>query len=129
MLARLLGNFVRVSRDTDTVQAQSAVRDVSLARDLVALDLRAAQAAALARNDAGFRAAVAEARVQVAAAFDAQAAQTAAVLKELDALAQAQLAPPAPGVLGTALRELRNLRATHALAAAKAAVKHDEAKK
>jgi uroporphyrin-3 C-methyltransferase len=129
MFARLLGTFVRVSHDSDTEQAQTAVRDISLARDLVALDLRAAQAAALARNDAGFRAAVAEARTQVAAAFDTQAPQTAAVLKELDALASAQLAPPAPGVLGTALRELRNLRATHALAAAKAAVKHDEAKK
>lgn len=127
--ARLLGTFVRVSHDTDAVQAQSAVRDVSLARDLVALDLRAAQAAALARNDAGFHDAVAEARTQIAASFDTQAAQTAAVSKELDALAQAQLAPPAPGVLGTALRELRNLRATHALAAAKAAPKLDEAKK
>ena len=129
MFARLLGAFVRVSHDTGTAQSQTAVRDVSLARDLVAIDLRAAQAAALARNDAGFRAAVAEARAQTAAAFDAQAPQTAAVLKELDVLAQAQLAPPAPAVLGTALRELRNLRATHALAAAKAAVKHDEAKK
>lgn len=129
MVARLFGTFVRVSHDTDTVQTQTTVRDIFLARDLVALDLRAAQAAALARNDAGYRAAVAEARVQTATAFDAQAPLTAAFLKELDALAQAQLAPPAPGVLGTALRELRNLRATHALAAAKAAVKHDEAKK
>jgi uroporphyrin-3 C-methyltransferase len=128
-LARLLGTFVRVSHDTDTVQVQSAVRDVSLARDLVALDLRAAQAAALARDDAGLRAALVEAHAQIAASFDTQAAQTTTVLKELDALAQAQLAPPAPGVLGTALRELRNLRATHALAAAKTTVKHDEAKK
>jgi uroporphyrin-3 C-methyltransferase len=128
-LARLLGTFVRVSHDADTVQAQSVVRDISLARDLVALDLRAAQAAALARDDAGFRTALVEARTQIAASFDTQAVQTAAVLKELDALAQAQLAPPAPGVLGTALRELRNLRATHALAAAKTAAKHDEAKK
>ncbi|HTI95183.1 MAG TPA: uroporphyrinogen-III C-methyltransferase [Rudaea sp.] len=128
-LARLFGTFVRVSHDTDTVQAQSAVRDISLARDLAVLDLRAAQAAALARDDAGFRAALAEARTQIATSFDTQAAQTAAVLKELDALAQAELAPPVPGVLGTALRELRNLRATHALAAAKTAGKHDEAKK
>ncbi|HEY7871524.1 MAG TPA: uroporphyrinogen-III C-methyltransferase [Rudaea sp.] len=129
MFARLLGAFVRVSHDTGTARAQAEVRDISLARDLVALDLRAAQAAVLARNDTGFRAAVAEARTQTVAAFDAQAPQTAAVLKELDELAQVQLAPPAPAVLGTALRELRNLRATHALAAAKAAVKHDEAKK
>lgn len=128
-LARLLGTFVRVSHDADTVQEQSAIRDISLARDLVTLDLRAAQAAALARDDAGFRTALVEARAQIAASFDTQTAQTAAVLKELDALAQAQLAPPAPGVLGTALRELRNLRATHALAAAKTAAKHDEAKK
>jgi uroporphyrin-3 C-methyltransferase len=129
MFARLFGAFVRVSHDTGTARAQTEVRDISLARDLVTLDLRAAQAAALARNDAGFRTAVAEARTQTVVAFDAQAPQTAAVLQELDALAQVQLAPPAPAVLGTALRELRNLRATHALAAAKAAVKHDEAKK
>jgi uroporphyrin-3 C-methyltransferase len=128
-LARLFGAFVQVRHDNDTAQAQAVVRDAALARDLIGLDLRAAQAAALARDDAGYREALAEARAQTAAAFDAQAAPAAAFLKELDALSTAQLAPPAPAVLGTALRELRNLRATHALAAAKAADRHDEAKK
>ena len=129
IFSRLFGAFVRVSHDTGTAQAQIEVRDISLARDLVALDLRAAQAAALARNDAGFRAAVVEARAQIAAAFDAQAPHTVAFDKDLDALTTAQLAPAPPAVLGAALKDLRNLRATHALAAAKAPVKHDEAKK
>ena len=126
---RLFSAFVQVRRDTSTAQAQTVVRDAALARDLVQLDLRAAQAAALARDDAGFRAAVAEARAQTGAAFDAQAPQTIAFVKELDAMATAQLAPPAPTVLGVALKDLRNLRATHALAAAKAADRHNEVKK
>ncbi len=126
---RLFGAFVQVRHDNDTAQAQALVRDAALARDLVQLDLRAAQAAALARDDAGYRAALGEARAQVTAAFDAQAPQTAAFLKDLDALPPAQLAPPAPPVLGTALKDLRNLRATHALAAAKSASKPEEAKK
>ena len=126
---RLFGAFVQVRHDEDTAQAQAVVRDAALARDLVQLDLRAAQAAALARDDAGYRAALGEARTQVTAAFDVQAAQATVFLKELDALSQTQLAPPAPPVLGTALKDLRNLRATHALAAAKTASKPEEAKK
>ncbi|MDE1884812.1 MAG: uroporphyrinogen-III C-methyltransferase [Xanthomonadaceae bacterium] len=129
IFARVFGTFVQVRHDLDTARAQAMVRDAALARDLVLLDLRAAQAAALGRVDAGFRAALAEARAQTAAAFDAQAPQTAAVTQELDALSSVQLAPPAPAILGTALRDLRNLRATHALAAAKAATAHGEAKK
>ena len=129
-LARLLGTFVRVSHDTDTVQVQSAVRDISLARDLAVLDLRAAQAAALARDDVGFRVALTEARTQIAASFEsAGRADRGSVERTRCAGTGPTRTPPAPGVLGTALRELRNLRATHALAAAKTAVKHDEAKK
>ena len=126
---RLFGAFVQVRHDNDTAQAQALVRDAALARDLVQLDLRAAQAAALARDDAGYHAALGEARAQIAAAFDAQAPRTAAFLNDLDALPSAPLAPPAPPVLGTALKDLRNLRATHALAAAKTAAKPEEAKK
>ncbi len=129
MFARMFGAFVQVRHDTDTAQTQAVVRDAALARDLVLLDLRAAQAAALARDDAGFRTALAEARAQTAATFDAQAPQTVAMTKEFDALSSVQLAPPAPAILGTALKDLRNLRATHALAAAKAATAHSEAKK
>lgn len=127
--ARLFGAFVQVRHDTETAREQALVRDATLARDLVQLDLRAAQAAALARDDAGFRAALVEARAQTAAAFDAQAPQTAAFEKEIDALAAAQLAPPTPAVFGAALKDLRNLRATHALAAAKSADRHNEVKK
>ena len=48
----------------------------------------------------------------------------------LDALDKGNLAPPPPALLGTALKELRNLRATHALRAGApraAAPKTDEA--
>jgi len=37
----------------------------------------------------------------------------------LDALSKATLSAPVPTLLGTALKELRNLRATHALRAGK----------
>ncbi|MBS0571074.1 MAG: uroporphyrinogen-III C-methyltransferase [Proteobacteria bacterium] len=129
VIASFLSRFVRVSDDADAAQAQTAIRDVALARDLVLLDLRAAQAAALARDTGAFRAALAEARLQVASVFDTQAPAAEAALRELGALSAASLAPPAPAALGAALKELRNLRATHALAAAKAAGVHTEVKK
>ncbi|MBS0557581.1 MAG: uroporphyrinogen-III C-methyltransferase [Proteobacteria bacterium] len=127
--ARLFGAFVQVRQDADTAQAQGMVRDAALARDLLQLDLRAAQAAALARDDAGFRDALAQAHAQVLATFAVQAPPTVAFVRELDALATAQLSPAPPAVLGAALKDLRNLRATHALAAAKAASRHNEVKK
>ncbi len=117
--ARWFGTLVQVRHDEVRVQAQAATRDAALARDLIVLDLHAAQAAALARDDAGFRAALGEARTQIAAAFDTHAPQTAAALAQLDALASAPLAPAPPAVLGMALKELRNLRAMHALSAAR----------
>ena len=129
-LGRLFDSFVQVRRDVDAMRKPSAVRNAALARDLVVLDLQAAQVAALARDEAGFRAALAEARMQIAGAFDTQAPQTAAVLADLDAQLKAPLAPAPPAVLGAALKELRNLRATHALSAAKSpAPKTGEAKK
>ncbi|MGH8041946.1 MAG: uroporphyrinogen-III C-methyltransferase [Rudaea sp.] len=120
--ARWFGTLVQVRHDEGRVQAQAATRDAALARDLIVLDVQAAQAAALARDDAGFRAALDEARTQITAAFDTRAPQTAAALAQLDALAKAALAPAPPAVLGMALKELRNLRATHALSAARPAL-------
>jgi uroporphyrin-3 C-methyltransferase len=128
-LWRVLGALVQVRHDDDA-QGQLQRRDAGLARELAALDVHTAQAALLARDDAQFHAALASARAQLAA-FDRTDADVAGVLAALDALEHAQLAPPAPALLGTALKELRNLRATHALrgAAPRSAAKADEAQK
>ena len=90
----------------------AAPTDRGLARTLATLDLRAAEAALLARDTASFRAAVQRARTQLQATFDATA--TAEVVAALDRLGASE-APPAPTVLGAALKELRNLRSTHRL--------------
>ena len=116
-LARVLSLFVQVHHD-DSAAAPALARDATLARELVLLDLHRAQAAVLARDAAGYGDAVSAARAQLAAAFDAQSADVGAVLARLDQLAGAELEPAAPPVIGTALRELRNLRASHALRAA-----------
>ena len=106
-LAQILGRFVRIRHDE-----AAAPTDRGLARTLATLDLRAAEAALLARDTASFRAAVQRARTQLQATFDATA--TAEVVAALDRLGASE-APPAPTVLGAALKELRNLRSTHRL--------------
>lgn len=108
-----IGQFVRISHDAHADAAPT--REPGLARSLATLDLRDAEAAALARDVDGFRAALARARTAVAATFDADAAPTRAWLTELDRLAATPLAANLPE-LGTALKELRNLRATRAIA-------------
>jgi uroporphyrin-3 C-methyltransferase len=113
-LARLFGAFVQVRHD-DTAPVQNLLRDTAIDRDLVVLDLRTAQAAALARDDAALQAALADARAQITATYDVNAAAVAAALHEMDTLATTPLAPAPPAALGASLRELRNLRATHAL--------------
>ena len=112
---RLLGAFVQVRHGEDA-QASLSLRDAGMARELAILDLRDAEVALLARDDAHYRAALASARAQLLA-FDPSAAAVSAAQGELDALAKSALAPPAPQILGAALKELRNLRATHALRA------------
>ncbi len=114
-LMRVLGALVQVHRD-DAPSAMP-VTDVYLARQLAILDLRDAQAAALARDDATFKVAIATARAQVSAAFDPNAPDVAAALAQFDPLSKAQLAPMPPSILGASLKELRNLRASHALRA------------
>jgi uroporphyrin-3 C-methyltransferase len=106
----LLQQFVRISSD-DT----AARRDVELTRTLAAIDLRAAEAALLARDPSAYTAAISRARTSIAGAFDADAKAVQDDLAELDRLGSAPLAPALPE-LGSALRELRNLRATRALA-------------
>jgi uroporphyrin-3 C-methyltransferase len=110
---RVLGAFVQVRHGEDA-QASLSLRDAGMARELAMLDLRDAQAALLARDDAHYRAALASARSQLLA-FDPSAPAVSAAQAELDALAKAVLAPPPPQILGAALKELRNLRATRAL--------------
>ena len=113
-LWRVLGAFVQVHHDADA-HKQLSVRDTALARALVDLDLRIAQGALLARNGGAYRAALADASAQISAAFDPSLAPVATALKDIDSLSKTELAPPAPSILGTALKDLRNLRATHAL--------------
>jgi len=113
-LARLLGAFVQIHHD-DAAQTRATLHAPHLARELFLVDLREAEVAALARDDSRYHAALQSARVEFGAAFDAQAATVSAAATELDALNKAALAPPPLALLGAALRELRNLRATHAL--------------
>ncbi len=112
-LWRVLGAFIQVHHGEE-LRTQLDLHDAGLARALLTLDLHEAEAAALARDDARYRAALASARGQLAA-FDAAAPAVVAVQNELDGLGKALLAPPPPQILGTALKEMRNLRATHAL--------------
>lgn len=111
---QIFGQFVRVRHDAE-IQALLAHSDPLLARALVDTALRDAQAALLARDQTHYRNALATARSRLALDFDAQAADVIQAQATLDEFAKATIAPPAPQILGTALKELRNLRATHAL--------------
>jgi len=104
--------FVKISHDDGR---GVPTHDPGLARSLVVLDLRGAEAALLVRDEEGYKAALANARAGIAATFDDGAAPTHAALAEIDRLAAEPLAPKLPE-LGSALKELRNLRATRALA-------------
>lgn len=107
-----LAQFIRVSHSDDT--AVTAAQDIGLTRSLAALDLRAAEAALFARDAAAYTAALARARAGIVAGFDAQSAPVRDVLAQVDRVASQPLAPALPE-LGSALKELRNLRATRAL--------------
>ena len=112
--ARLLGQFVRIRRG-DAAAAVMQRHDIALARQLYMLDLRDAEAAVLARDEARFHAALDDAQTLLRNDFDAGAAPVAAARSAIEKLAPAALAPAPPAELGLALKELRNLRATHAL--------------
>lgn len=89
-------------------------RDAGLARTLAAIDLRAAEAALLARDPEAYKAAIVRSRAAIATSLDPDAQPVKETLAELDRLAAAPLAPSTPELV-RALRELRNLRATRAL--------------
>ena len=110
----VFGNLVRVRTGADAAAAAQR-HDASLARQLYVLDLRDAEAALLARDTARYRAALAQAQAELKLDFDMGADAVKSAQDALERLGKAELAPPAPPQLGAALRELRNLRATHAL--------------
>ena len=115
-LMRVLGGFVQIHHDDDAHKL-AALTDASLSRSLAILDLRDAQAASLARDADRYKQALTAARGQIAAAFDTQSTEVAAALTQIDALAKAPLTPAPPAMMGASLKELRNLRASHALRA------------
>jgi uroporphyrin-3 C-methyltransferase len=108
----IFAQFVRISDDRATPALAS--RDAGLARTLAAIDLRTAEAALFARDAEAFNGAIARARADIASTFDGDAAPVRDALVTLDRLAATPLAPALPE-LGSALRELRNLRTTRAL--------------
>ncbi|MGH8172340.1 MAG: uroporphyrinogen-III C-methyltransferase [Rhodanobacteraceae bacterium] len=109
--AELVQQFVRVRTDTGDVPGS---RDLELSRSLAAIDLRAAEAALIARDPTAYANALSRTRASIANGFDPAAVAVTNDLAEIDRLAAAPLAPNLPE-LGSALRELRNLRATRAL--------------
>jgi uroporphyrin-3 C-methyltransferase len=117
---QVFGDFVRVRTGADAA-ALAQRHDAALARQLYALDLRDAEAALLARDQPRFGAAIADAQAELALDFDADAGAVKAAQGALERLAKAELAPQPPALLGASLRELRNLRATHALRQARPA--------
>jgi uroporphyrin-3 C-methyltransferase len=111
---QVFGQFIRIRRDSD-LQTQLTHNDPMLARALIDASLRDAQAALLLRDEAQFRRALTRAKVQLGADFDAASTEVTQTEAALDELAKASIALPAPQILGAALKELRNLRATRAL--------------
>ena len=107
-----LAQFVQVRHSGEDALSG---RDVALNRALAAIDVRDAEAALLARDADGFRSALARTHAAIVAHFDGEAAATRSALAELDRLAATPLVPAIPE-LGNALKELRNLRVTRALA-------------
>lgn len=108
--SRVFSRFVRIRHDDDTL----AAREPSLARSLLRIDLHAATAAWLARDSDDYQVALQRVRNDIVSSFDDTAAPVQSALAEVDRLAAQPIAPPLP-VLGTALKELRDLRATRAL--------------
>lgn len=109
-LWHVLSQFVRVSRDA----APATTRDRALARALVALDLREAEAALLARDLATFRAALTRVQAALTRQFDPNAPAVQTAHATLERLATVDMPEPPPE-LGAALKELRNLRSIRAL--------------
>lgn len=108
----ILDRFVRIRAADEPSRWPGSER---VDRALIALDIREAEAALLGRDESAWREALGRARAGIVAGFDAEAPATRAALAEIDRLASTPMAPALPE-LGTALRELRNLRITRTLA-------------
>ena len=108
----ILGRFVRIN--DDSTAPQLSTRNDELNRSLIAVDVHIAETMLLARDEPGFKAALARVRGGVANAFDPDDARVQATMATLDRLAAMPMAPALPQ-LGSALGELRNLRTTRAL--------------
>lgn len=108
--SRVFSRFVRIRHDDDTL----ATREPVMARSLLRIDLYAASAAWLARNADDYQAALRRVRTDIVSSFDDTAAPVQSALAEVAHLVAQPIAPPLP-LLGTALKELRDLRATRAL--------------
>lgn len=108
-----LSGLVRVHRDSG---APLDVADARIARELAALDVAQAEAALLAHDDAGRRAALGRVDAALAAQFDGHAATVQQARAALRRMLDSPPAAAAPR-LGAALAELRNLRAVRAAGA------------
>lgn len=113
-LWRVVSQFVRISHDQDVLASVHA-RGGELGGELIALDLSVAQSALLARDATAYHDALQRVRVACAQRYAGADPAVIEILAELDKLVAMPLAAPAPGILGSALKELRNLRITHAL--------------
>ena len=116
--SRIFGQFIRIRRDDDG--GRFAHNDPLFARALLDANLRDAQAALLIRDAARWQQALNGAKAQLAHDFDGASPEVAKAQTTLESLAKTAIAPAAPNVLGSALKELRNLRATHSLQTAPA---------
>lgn len=110
-IGRALAGVISVQRDNG---APLAVADARFARELAALDLAQAQAALLAHDPKAWAAALQRADAGLASQFDDRAESVQQARATLQQLAGA-LPNNTPVQLGTALTELRNLRAVHTL--------------
>jgi len=102
---------LRIERDGS---ASLPAVDARFAHELAALDLAQAQAALLAFDEAGYRAALQRSDALLAASFDADSPDVRWARASLRELLSTPPPQPAPQ-LGGALATLRDLRATHAL--------------
>jgi uroporphyrin-3 C-methyltransferase len=110
---RALSGLVRVHRDSG---APLDVADARIARELAALDVAQAEAALLAYDDAGWRAALGRVDAALAAHFDGHVTAVQQARAEVRRMLDGQPAAAAPR-RGAALAELRNLRAVRAAGA------------
>jgi uroporphyrin-3 C-methyltransferase len=111
----VLGQFVRVRRLDPGGKALANPLNVVAAREALGLELLLAKAALAVGDTPRYRAALADVRMRLAETFDPQAPAVVEGLAAIDAARSAADANAVPEV-GKAIAELRNLRATRALA-------------